>query len=622
MTNSSGGCCDGCCDGCCCDGCLGWKSVFMQRIVRRNWRESECFRGLYAAYIDVLKDNRRLLYSAATTAAAVAAFGSDDTASNKWGRGNTTGTAAVVEDIYGGVVGGGRVSSSNRQHVQEEYETERKLSLQRERSLTEHAESSVRALVHKTSECDTLRDIVRDREDEIAEQEKQIKILQSNCDVLLREQLQLKQQLEIANSNVEQKTIENTEILQHLITFKESEAKRLNDLQSLYLSIIQEQTTTEQTTTEQPTTEQQHIMPTAASCSSPLMSYGQSPKSPTTTSCSSFASSSHSKVVPRRQRPPQKTHSNAVNVCNILDVQHGNCFVKGVAINELLVTGGADGFLGFSHPLSGSVLYSFPVAPTRPAIVAVEGGDSAGSRLLVAAADLTLYLVDREKQRTRATLKGHSNKITGCGYVSSIDKRKGFSVSLDRTLRLWDFERSCSSRTGYATSAITGCAVAPEGHIIATAHQNGSVTFWSLGGGGSFEVETRLESVHSNLVTGLSFSTDGRYLVCQSKDHSVKIIDVRKGKELDTFSAQHFRTMASNSIPRLSADCKYVCASADCVLWIWPVFVTENNKKEPPQEQPPYRITAHGEISCFTWSQPPLGMVTGHSDGTVAFWEP
>ncbi|PFH34427.1 WD domain, G-beta repeat-containing protein [Besnoitia besnoiti] len=392
-------------------------------------------------------------------------------------------------------------------------------------------------------------------------------------------------------------------------------------------------------------------------------------------------------------RPPTRVHKSllahrgSVHACcavphvwgaEALPFQRGpRLFEKGLgcADHELLLTCGQDGFLALVDATAPALLYSFLVSPSKAPLLCVDAVPD--QRIaLVAAADVSLYTVNACSQRVVSTLKGHSGRITACGFLRSVAHSqtpgKGsaarglggagalmtgaggpnsatlWSCSLDRTVRLWDARRSACVKTTSLNSAVTMGAVSPDGEWLATAHQNGSVSLLNV----RTEKCARVASLqlHEDAATGVAFDPRGCLLATQGKDNQVKIVDVRMWKELTILLHIEMRYNLIQTSPVFSrGEGAFVAAAAGPHVCCWalqndasawgvtgPGMMaghgagvqamqagrTGGLRRERASEARPEVVlrTQMTDVTCLNW-QLRRGLVTGGRDGSVVLWE-
>lgn len=112
---------------------------------------------------------------------------------------------------------------------------------------------------------------------------------------------------------------------------------------------------------------------------------------------------------------------------------------------------------------------------------------------------------------------------------------------------------------------------------VATAHYDGCVRF--------FDPRTKEELHKMQLhdqglhVTTVCYTPDGSRLVTNSKDNTLKLIDVRMYGELCTMKSEQYRNPISNNKAAVSPNGKYVAAGGHngCVV-IWDLTTSKQVK--------------------------------------------
>ncbi|MFW5691977.1 MAG: protein kinase domain-containing protein [Chloroflexota bacterium] len=214
-----------------------------------------------------------------------------------------------------------------------------------------------------------------------------------------------------------------------------------------------------------------------------------------------------------------------------------------------------------------------------------------GEQIIAGATDHNLYLFDLESREIIRQFEGHSDVVTR--VVLTEDGTRALSGSLDYTMRLWDistgetlqtfdaaegiiFDVALSSDARYAASSYGDSSIIDRdpdavrdrfvrvwdvdtGELIHTLDFGGqtgwvrTVTFspdgkhvtaatWGRNIGGLitiWDVETGEEVQriygHSNLITGLEYTPNGRQLVSVSWDNTLRVWDLRTGIEIARF---------------------------------------------------------------------------------------
>jgi WD40 repeat protein len=152
----------------------------------------------------------------------------------------------------------------------------------------------------------------------------------------------------------------------------------------------------------------------------------------------------------------------------------------------------------------------------------------------------TLRLWDLESGRTLRTLKGHTSKVKAVAVTP--DGCRAVSGSDDKTLRLWDLKSGQTLRTLECHAAVGALAITPDGRRAVSASENllsrdrpledNALRLWDLESG---QTVCTLEG-HTEWVTALAITPDGRRVVSASCDQTLRLWDLRSGKEIATFT--------------------------------------------------------------------------------------
>ncbi len=146
-------------------------------------------------------------------------------------------------------------------------------------------------------------------------------------------------------------------------------------------------------------------------------------------------------------------------------------------------------------------------------------------------------LITEIAKRHYGILKGHSEVVRCVAF--SPDGRRLASVSDDRTIRIWDVQRSKELLRIDGESTPFAVAFSPNGRHVLTAGggpralnvkdsvQSRDVFLWNSDTGD----EVRRFNGHNGTVRAIAFSRDGRYAVSGGEDSTVRLWEVATGKE-------------------------------------------------------------------------------------------
>ncbi|MBX3579629.1 MAG: hypothetical protein KF723_20690 [Rhizobiaceae bacterium] len=137
-----------------------------------------------------------------------------------------------------------------------------------------------------------------------------------------------------------------------------------------------------------------------------------------------------------------------------------------------------------------------------------------GKRLALALWDNTVRIWDAESGRELRVLAGHTTPVTDIVFSDDgkhIVTVAGYHMSVyyqdDYTPRLWDIETGTSVELSGHTNAVTAVDRSPDGKLLATSAMDGTLRLWDMATGAPL-----LSLSDTDAVMSVKFSADGRYL--------------------------------------------------------------------------------------------------------------
>ncbi|EGG15547.1 autophagy protein 16 [Cavenderia fasciculata] len=225
--------------------------------------------------------------------------------------------------------------------------------------------------------------------------------------------------------------------------------------------------------------------------------------------------------------------------------------------------------------------------------------------------DNSARLWNVELGRPRHTLTGHIGKVYTGKFFAGSDKVA--TGSHDRTIKLWDLQKGYCNRTIFCFSSCNDLLPLSGGSTIVSGHVDHSIRFWDSNTGEPIHV---LTGVHEGQVTSISQSLDPFTILTNSRDHTLKLIDVRTYETIRTFKDQDYRNGLNWTRAAWSPDSAYIASgSIDGSVCVW-------NAHTGKTEKIITKIHNTGSSVCsVVWS--PLGnsFLSGDKDKNIVLWD-
>ena len=157
----------------------------------------------------------------------------------------------------------------------------------------------------------------------------------------------------------------------------------------------------------------------------------------------------------------------------------------------------------------------------------------------------------------------------------------------------------------FDTLCLDAVAFSPDGQILAMNEEN-NITFWHPDAGQRlYEL-----SGHTERVTSLAFSPDGKILITGSYDRTIRLWNVRTRKQLGQPLKGHDSAVYTVAFSR---DGQYIASgSKDNKIILWPLCSDES----------PRTLTGHSkEVFSVAFSADSKILASGSADGKIKMWK-
>lgn len=189
------------------------------------------------------------------------------------------------------------------------------------------------------------------------------------------------------------------------------------------------------------------------------------------------------------------------------------------------------------------------------------------------------------------------------GAVFSADKKRITASTADGWIRSWDVDKATLIGSLNATSAVS-FDVSADGNVVATMGQDGVIRLhrWPT------TIPTTIPG-HSQALTGIRISPDGKRAITSSVDQTVRLFDLSAApKELKSFAGQPGPV---SSLAVSHAFDTVVSGSTTGVLKFWKSDGVDLKS-----------LAGHtGAISALTFHPSGKQIGSGGQDGTIRFWQ-
>ena len=226
--------------------------------------------------------------------------------------------------------------------------------------------------------------------------------------------------------------------------------------------------------------------------------------------------------------------------------------------------------------------------------------------LLVGCQDSSIFLWNLSTRKHLATYRGHAGAIQSVLFTT--DQKQVISCSDDKTIRLRNVDISAPSILGkpqfYHTQKVTSLALSHNGKILVSGSADKTVKIWEL----SSKNEPFTISAFSSAITALAISPNDDIVAIASLDNNIRLRRLEDGKLIASIP-----TDSSIACLSFSGDGKLLAAGGfnhNITLW------------ELTTRQLMNTLTGHQElISSVQFTPDHQHLISASWDGTLKYWD-
>ena len=163
--------------------------------------------------------------------------------------------------------------------------------------------------------------------------------------------------------------------------------------------------------------------------------------------------------------------------------------------------------------------------------------------LIIVAQVFSLSISAQDKQKVELVVEtGHPEAVRSVAF--SPNGKTLITGSRDNTVKLWDITsgRELKTLSGHSDSVLS-VAFSPDGKTLGSGSSDKTVKLWDSASGrevitllGRSSTGTFYLDGHSEAISSVTFSPDGKTLASGSFDRTIKLWDIRSGSVLRTLS--------------------------------------------------------------------------------------
>eukprot|EP01130_Rhizamoeba_saxonica_P015026 TRINITY_DN665_c0_g2_i1.p1 TRINITY_DN665_c0_g2~~TRINITY_DN665_c0_g2_i1.p1 ORF type:complete len:537 (+),score=103.49 TRINITY_DN665_c0_g2_i1:48-1658(+) len=283
--------------------------------------------------------------------------------------------------------------------------------------------------------------------------------------------------------------------------------------------------------------------------------------------------------------------------------------VNVVAFSEdgsFFATGGSDRVVRLYESFSGSL--KTQLSGCERAITCIKFSPD-NEFILAASTDRAVRIWSVSMGRVRHSLQGHLGKVYAAAF--SFDSQKVITGSHDRKIKIWDLQKGYCIRTVFCYSSVNDLCLSNDGGLIVAGHVDNRLRFFDSRNG---DCVHEISDIHSGQITSVTLSPDGTHVLTNSRDNTLKLIDIRTFETENTYGHTEYKNGMNWTRATLSPDGRYIATgSEDGKIYIWDRFTGVLHTT--------LNSVHKSNVNCVAWN-PTHGnqLISCDRNGNVVIW--
>ncbi|XP_037613836.1 guanine nucleotide-binding protein subunit beta-5b [Sebastes umbrosus] len=214
--------------------------------------------------------------------------------------------------------------------------------------------------------------------------------------------------------------------------------------------------------------------------------------------------------------------------------------------------------------------------------------------------------------KTRRVLKGHSNKVLCMDWCK--DKRRLVSSSQDGKVIVWDaFTLNKEHGVTLPCTWVMACAYAPSGCAVACGGLDNKCSVFPLSLDKNENLAAKKKSVamHTNYVSGCTFTSSDMQILTSSGDGTCALWDVESGQLLQSFHGHTADVLSLDLAPSETGN-TFVSGGCDKKANVWDMRSGQNVQSFESHES---------DINCVKYYPSGDAFASASDDSTCRFYD-